>query len=41
MGEQDINIGRNALGKLDPANKNSVFLARLKEFYSYYYYYSI
>ena len=25
MGEQDINIGRNALGKLDPANKNSVF----------------
>ena len=25
MGEQDINIGRNALGKLDPANKKSVF----------------
>lgn len=25
MGEQDINIGRNALGKIDPANKKSVF----------------
>ncbi|MEY4897111.1 MAG: hypothetical protein RL525_504 [Bacteroidota bacterium] len=25
MGDQDINIGRNALGKIDPANKKSVF----------------
>jgi len=25
MGDQDINIGRNALWKLDPANKKSVF----------------
>jgi len=25
MGDENINIGRNALGKLDPANKNSVF----------------
>ena len=25
MGREDINVGRNALGKLDPANKNSVF----------------
>jgi O-antigen/teichoic acid export membrane protein len=25
MVDEDINIGRNALGKLDPANKNSVF----------------
>lgn len=25
MGHEDISVGRNALGKLDPANKNSVF----------------
>jgi len=26
MGHEDINVGQNALGKLDPANKNSVFI---------------
>ena len=25
MGREDLNVGRNAIGKLDPANKNSVF----------------
>ena len=25
MGDEEITVGRNAIGKLDPSNKNSVF----------------